>query len=145
ALAALTRRLERMVAVRPTFHHPALLAKQAANIDAISHGRLSLNVVSSWWRDEATQVGLPFDAHDARYARTEEWLDVVQGLWRERRFTYRGRLYTIESAVLEPKPPRPPLVYAGGESDAAKDLIARQAGAYVMHGDPISRVAAKVD
>ncbi len=144
ALAAVTRRLELMVAVRPTFHHPALLAKQAANIDAICEGRLSLNVVSSWWRDEATQVGVPFDAHDARYARTSEWLDVVKGLWRERRFSYRGNLYTIENAVLEPKPGRAPLIYAGGESDAAKDLIAAAADAYVMHGDPVSRLTAKM-
>src|SRR5712691_5451968 len=60
ALAAATRRLEIMTAVRPTFHHPALLAKQAANIDRISGGRLTLNVVSSWWKDEATQYGIPF-------------------------------------------------------------------------------------
>src|SRR5206468_7821223 len=62
ALAAVTERLELMVAVRPNFHHPGLLAKQAANIDRIAHGRLALNVVSSWWRDEAAQYGLPFDA-----------------------------------------------------------------------------------
>src|SRR6267143_643416 len=49
ALAAVTERIELMVAVRPTFHLPALLAKQAANIDQISNGRLTLNVVSSWW------------------------------------------------------------------------------------------------
>ena len=53
ALAAVTRRLELMVAVRPSFHLPALLAKQAANIDHISGGRVSLNVVSSWWAEEA--------------------------------------------------------------------------------------------
>jgi FMNH2-dependent dimethyl sulfone monooxygenase len=53
ALAAVTERLELMVAVRPTFHNPAILAKQAANIDRISNGRLALNVVSSWWADEA--------------------------------------------------------------------------------------------
>ncbi len=46
ALAAVTSHLELMVAVRPTFHLPALLAKQAANIDHISNGRISLNVVS---------------------------------------------------------------------------------------------------
>src|SRR5712691_13265732 len=60
ALAAVTDRLELMVAVRPTFHHPALLAKHAASIDQISKGRISLNVVSAWWRDEALQYGLAF-------------------------------------------------------------------------------------
>src|SRR5579871_900804 len=45
ALAAVTSKQEIMVAVRPTFHNPALLAKQAANIDHISGGRVSLNVV----------------------------------------------------------------------------------------------------
>ena len=65
-----------MVAVRPTFHNPALLAKQAANIDHIANGRLTLNVVSSWWADEATKYGVHFEQHDDRYARTSEWLDV---------------------------------------------------------------------
>src|SRR5207302_8171577 len=59
ALAAVTERLELMVAVRPTMHHPSLLAKQAANIDHISGGRISLNVVSSWWAEEARQYGAP--------------------------------------------------------------------------------------
>jgi FMNH2-dependent dimethyl sulfone monooxygenase len=145
ALAAVTRRLELMVAVRPTFHHPALLAKEAANIAGISGGRLSLNVVSSWWRDEAEQLGLPFDAHDARYTRTSEWLSVVQGLWRDRRFSHHGDYYQVADAILEPKPPRPPIIYAGGESQAAKELIARAADAYVMHGDPAPHVAAKID
>src|SRR5437870_12798390 len=77
ALAAVTERLELMVAVRPSFHAPALLAKQAANIDHIGGGgRLSLNVVSSWWRDEARKYGVHFEQHDDRYARTSEWLDV---------------------------------------------------------------------
>jgi dimethylsulfone monooxygenase len=146
ALAAVTERLELMVAVRPTFHHPALFAKQAANIDRVSGGRLALNVVSSWWKDESTQHGLPFDEHDRRYDRTEEWLAVVKGMWTEPRFSHRGRLYSIDSAVLEPKPARRPWppIYAGGESEAAKDLIARDCDAYVMHGDPPERIAAKI-
>src|SRR5207237_10164374 len=69
ALAAVTGRLEIMVAVRPTFHPPALLAKQAASLDQIAGGRLSLNVVSSWWADEARQYGVPFDEPDPRSAR----------------------------------------------------------------------------
>src|SRR5216683_1487506 len=106
ALAAVTERIELMVAVRPTFHLPALLAKQAANIDHISGGRLTLNVVSSWWADEARKYGV----------------------------------------VLEPKPisqPRPTL-YAGGESPAAKELIAEKCDAYLMHGDPPERVREKI-
>ncbi len=146
ALAAVTRRLDLMVAARPTFHHPALFAKQAANIDQISGGRLSLNVVSSWWKDEATQHGIPFDEHDRRYERTEEWLTVIKGMWSQPRFTHIGRLYQIDGALLEPKPARVPrpTIYAGGESEAAKDLIARECDAYVMHGDPPERIAQKV-
>jgi FMNH2-dependent dimethyl sulfone monooxygenase len=146
ALAAVTSELELMVAVRPTFHQPALLAKQAACIDHISGGRLSLNVVSSWWADEARMYGVHFEQHDDRYARTAEWLDVVDGVWTQDHFSYAGRYYRIDDNVLQPKPlrrPRP-VLYAGGESPAAKDLIARRCDAYLMHGDPPERVAAKI-
>jgi FMNH2-dependent dimethyl sulfone monooxygenase len=146
ALGAITERLEIMVAVRPTFHAPALLAKQAANIDRITSGRLSLNVVSSWWASEARMYGVPFDQHDDRYARTSEWLDVVDGMWREPVFSLAGRYYTIDQAVLEPKParhPRPTL-YAGGESPAAKDLISKKCDAWLTHGDSPDVVGRKV-
>jgi FMNH2-dependent dimethyl sulfone monooxygenase len=146
ALAAVTEALELMVAVRPTFHNPAILAKQAANIDRISNGRLSLNVVSSWWKDEARRYGVRFDEHDDRYARTAEWLTVLDGAWTQREFSHRGNYYEVNETVLEPKPvrrPRPTL-YAGGESEAAKNLIATRCDAYVMHGDPPERIAPKI-
>jgi FMNH2-dependent dimethyl sulfone monooxygenase len=146
ALAAVTERLELMVAVRPSFHPPAILAKQAANIDRISNGRLSLNVVSAWWSDEARRYGATFDPHDDRYARTREWLGVVDGAWRSPSFNYDGRYYHVEDLVLEPKPVRRPrpTIYAGGESEAAKTLISQSCDAYVMHGDPPERIAPKV-
>jgi dimethylsulfone monooxygenase len=146
ALAAVTRRLELMVAVRPNFHHPALFAKAAANIDNIAGGRLALNVVSSWWADEATQYGLQFDQHDDRYARTREWLQVVDGLWTQTPFSFEGERYQLKDAICEPKPvkrPRP-VIYAGGESDAAKSMIAAQCDAYVMHGDAPGIIAGKI-
>ena len=146
ALAAVTERLEIMTAVRPTFHSPALLAKQAANIDRISGGRLALNVVSSWWATEAKKYGVQFDQHDDRYARTSEWLDVVDGMWKEPVFSYEGKYYSVDEAVLEPKPVRRPrpVLYAGGESPAAKDLISRKCDAWLTHGDPPETVGAKV-
>ena len=143
------RTTELMVAVRPSFCPPAILAKQAANIDRISNGRLALNVVSAWWKDEARRYGATFDEHDDRYARTTEWLDVVDGAWKEPTFSYKGRFYQHDDIVLEPKPvsrpgrPRP-TIYAGGESDTAKRTIARQCDAYVMHGDPPERIAPKI-
>lgn len=146
ALAAVTRELELMVAVRPTFHLPALLAKQAANIDHISNGRVSLNVVSSWWAEEARKFGVHFEQHDDRYARTSEWLDIVDAAWKRDHFSYSGKYYSVQDTVVQPKPvsqPRP-TIYAGGESDAAKNLIASKCDAYVMHGDPPQRIREKI-
>jgi FMNH2-dependent dimethyl sulfone monooxygenase len=146
ALAAVTKKLELMVAVRPTFHNPALLAKQAATVDRISNGRLTLNVVSSWWRDEATKYGVHFDEHDKRYARTSEWLDVISGCWSQQHFSFKGEFYDVQDNVLSPKPvtlPRPTL-YAGGESETAKNLIASKCDSYLMHGDPPEIVGEKI-
>ena len=144
ALAAVTEHLEIMVAVRPTFHQPALLAKQAANIDLIAPGRLSLNVVSSWWRDEATKYGLHFEQHDDRYARTREWLDVVTNVWKQDHFSYDGKYYQVADNVLQPKPAKAPFIYAGGESEVAKDLISTQCDGYVMHGDSPEQIGARI-
>ena len=166
ALAAITKKLELMVAVRPTFHNPALLAKQAANIDRISNGRLTLNVVSSWWADEAKKYGIPFDEHDDRYARTSEWLDVLTNTWSQQHTTHHGRYYNIEDNLLSPKPfPQRtysgapglasetwevaatntrPTLYAGGESETAKNLIAAKCDAYLMHGDDPTTIATKI-
>jgi FMNH2-dependent dimethyl sulfone monooxygenase len=156
ALAAITKKLELMVAVRPTFHNPALLAKQAANIDRISGGRLTLNVVSSWWRDEALKYGIPFDEHDDRYARTDEWLTVLDNCWSTQHSTHSSRYYNIDDNILSPKPspqrtysraPKMltrPTLYAGGESETAKNLIAAKCDAYLMHGDSPDTIATKI-
>ena len=146
ALAAVTNSLELMVAVRPTFHNPALLAKEAANIDRISNGRLALNVVSSWWAEEATKYGIAFDKHDDRYARTSEWLDVVNGCWSQQDFSYSGSYYQVRDNILSPKPVRypRPTIYAGGESETAKSLIAKKCDAYLMHGDDPETVGRKI-
>jgi FMNH2-dependent dimethyl sulfone monooxygenase len=147
ALAAVTRKIELMVAVRPTFHNPALLAKTASNIDHISGGRISLNVVSSWWKDEAEKYGVQFEQHDDRYARTEEWLTVLDNVWKKDNFSYDGKYYKVKDNVLRPKPissPRP-FIYAGGESERAKDLISATCDGYVMHGDDIATIKRRID
>ena len=144
AVAAVTERLELMLAVRPNYHSPALTAKALSTLELIAPGRTSLNVVSSWWKDEAAQYGAPFDVHDARYDRTEEWLTVLNRLMIEDTVTHHGALYDLDGCVLEPKPAVPPTVYMGGESPKAKDVISRHGTAYVMHGDAPDIIAGKV-
>lgn len=147
ALAAVTERLELMVAVRPTFHHPGPFAKQAATIDAVASGRLTLNVVSSWWEDEAKQFGFQFDRHADRYARTQDWIAALDKLWSGERVDHAGTHYVLDAAVSQPRPlarPRPRL-YAGGESEDAKNTIARHCDSYVMHGDPPELIRARIE
>ncbi len=144
AVAAVTERLELMLAVRPNYHSPSLTAKALSTLDSIAPGRISLNVVSSWWKDEASQYGAPFDVHDARYERTEEWLTVLHRLLTEDTVTHSGALYDLQGCVMEPKPSVLPTVYMGGESPKAKDVIGRHGGAYVMHGDAPDVIAAKI-
>src|SRR2546423_6957545 len=120
AVAAVTSTLELMVAVRPNYHSPSGTAKALSTLDTIAPGRVSLNVVSSWWKDEAAQYGAPFDVHDARYARTEEWLAVLCRLLSEDTVTHHGPLYTLGGAIMEPKPGGHTTGYIGGESPKAK-------------------------
>lgn len=143
-LAAVTSRLELLAAVRPGFHNPALAAKQAATIDAISGGRFTLNVVSAWWAEEARQYGGIFTEHDERYARTTEFVDVLRGLWTQTPFSYDGQHYSLDGTYLEPKPRVHPRIYAGGESEAGRRTIASFADAYLTHGGTVDELAAKV-
>jgi FMNH2-dependent dimethyl sulfone monooxygenase len=68
----------------------------------------------------------------------------VRGLWREERFSFEGRFYRTEEAICSPKPAHAPILYAGGESEAAKTMIATRCDAYVMHGDPAAAIAPKI-
>ncbi|QHS21935.1 LLM class flavin-dependent oxidoreductase [Virgibacillus sp. MSP4-1] len=146
ALAAVTEKIEIMTAVRPGFHHPAVTAKQAANIDHISKGRFTLNIVSGWWEGESRQYGGSFTRHDERYDRTTEFLDILKGMWSEESFSYDGNFYQVEDAKLAPKPVQKPnpVLYAGGESEKGKQVISSACDAYVMHGGTVDEVAGKI-
>ena len=144
ALAAVTETIELMVALRPSYHPPALAAKQAATIQAIAGGRFTLNVVSAWWAEEARQYGVEFRAHDDRYALTAEYVEVLQGLWSETPYSHRGAHFTLEGTYLEPKPATLPLIYAGGESEAGRAAIAGFADAYLTHGGTVDELETKI-
>lgn len=144
ALAAVTTRIEIMAALRPSYHPPALTAKQAATIQAISGGRFTLNLVSAWWAEEARQYGVSFADHDDRYAVLTEYVDVLRGLWTQTPFTHAGAHFAFEGTHLEPKPDPLPLVYAGGESEAGRTAISAFADAYLTHGGTVAELETKI-
>jgi len=144
AIAAVTEHTEILLAVRPGFHLPALAAKRAATLDEISGGRLALNVVSAWWADEAKQYGGVFSEHDERYIQSEEFVTILNGLWRETPYSYQGKYFSVDGTTLEPKPRRKPPIYAGGESEGGRSAIAQFADSYVMHGGSVTEIAESI-
>ncbi len=105
AIAAVTERVEIGPLVASTsFHAPAMLAKQAATIDAISQGRLIVGLGAGWNQREYDAFGF---AYDRRVSRFEEALAVIVPLLREGRTTFHGTFYDVEDCVLDPRPVRP--------------------------------------
>ncbi len=111
AIAAVTERVEIGPLVASTsFHAPAMLAKQAATVDAISQGRLIVGLGAGWNRREFDAYGFPYDR---RVSRFEEALAIIAPLLREGRATFHGRFYEVDDCVLDPRPVRqggPPIM-----------------------------------
>ena len=82
ALAAVTEHLGLVATVTTTYTEPYNLARQLASLDHLSGGRAGWNIVTSWLEGSAANYGKTEHlAHDARYRRAAEYLDVVKGLW----------------------------------------------------------------
>jgi alkanesulfonate monooxygenase SsuD/methylene tetrahydromethanopterin reductase-like flavin-dependent oxidoreductase (luciferase family) len=111
AIAAATERVEIGPLVASTgFHAPAMLAKQAATVDAISQGRLIVALGAGWNRREFDAFGFPYDR---RVSRFEEALAIIAPLLREGRTTFHGQFYDVDDCVLDPRPVReggPPIM-----------------------------------
>ena len=102
AIAAVTERVQLGPLVASTsFHAPAMLAKHAATVDAISQGRLVVGLGAGWNRREFDAFGLPYDR---RVSRFTEALAIIAPLLREGRTTFHGRYYDVEDCVLDPRP-----------------------------------------
>ncbi len=146
ALLAATEKLHVIAAVLPGPWHPALLAKQIATISHITNGRIDINVVSGWFRGEFHAIGEPWLDHDERYRRSEEFIQAVQGIWREPEFTFKGDFYRFHNYSLKPKPLDPlPQVFQGGSSRAARDMAARYSDWYFTNGNTPEGLKAQVD
>jgi alkanesulfonate monooxygenase len=142
-----TRRLKVMVAHRPGFVQPALLARMAATLDNLTGGgRIAIHFITGGDEADQHREG-DFVPHDTRYARTGEVMSLVRRIWSEDTpFDFDGEFYRYEGAFSSVKPATPggiPLYFAGA-SPPAIAVGAEQADVYAFWGEPRAAVAARM-
>ncbi len=142
ALAAITKSIEIIAAIKPGLYHPVVLAKMASQIEIISKGRFAINLVNAWNKAEFEQAGMPFPHHDDRYAYGREWIEIVKHLLAGERVNFHGRFFTINDYILRPSDPyrARPRIYLGGESEPARALVADHGDTWFINGQPIGDV-----
>jgi probable F420-dependent oxidoreductase len=112
----------------------ALVARQAADVDLLSGGRLRLGVGVGWNYVEYEALGQDFRT---RGARQEEQIELLRRLFTEPVVDFSGRFDRIERAALVPKPARPIPIWLGGHGEAAFDRAARLADGFTFFGGGI--------
>ncbi|MGO8884523.1 MAG: dimethylsulfone monooxygenase SfnG [Streptosporangiaceae bacterium] len=145
ALLLATERLKLIAAVHPGLWHPGVLAKWVATADHLSGGRVAVNVVSGWFKDEFRQLGEPWLEHDERYRRTAEFITALKRIWTEDEANLAGDFYRIRDFSLKPKPlswpGRPhPEIFQGGNSSAARQNGGRLSDWYFSNGKSLDGV-----
>ena len=110
----------------------ALVAKQAAEVDLLTQGRLRLGVGVGWNNVEYEVLGENFHQ---RGARLEEQIAVLRALWTQEVVTFTGRFHRIIEAGINPLPVQRPIpIWFGGESEAAMRRIARLGDGWILGG-----------
>jgi alkanesulfonate monooxygenase len=144
AIARHTKSLRFMIAYQPNWFDPLQAAKASASLQRLSGGRLLFNIITGgggpgqlWWGDRI--------AHDDRYDRTTEFLDVLRGVWGGGPFSYDGKFFKIQNARL----PEPlagqawPELYFVGSSDAALAAQGKHADYDMTHLEPLENLKVK--
>ena len=111
-----------------SYRNPALLAKMAATLQALTGGRFVLGIGAGWKQDEYVAYGYPFPPPKVRIQQLEEAVQIIKKMWTKEKATFKGRYYQIEEAVCSPKPePVPPLMIGGGGEKMTLKVVARHA------------------
>lgn len=126
-------------------HNPVVVAKQAASLDVLSGGRLTLGVGIGWSRDEFDALGVPFAR---RGARTREYVEAIRTIWRDDVASYDGEFARFEAIRVYPKPVRDralPIVLGGNSDGALRRVAAWGDGWYGFYLPDVAAVAERVE
>ncbi|MBU4612415.1 LLM class flavin-dependent oxidoreductase [Achromobacter sp. GG226] len=140
--AEATERVHFMLAHRPGFVAPTLAAREIATLDQFTGGRLGVHIISGGSDAEQRRDG-DYLSHDERYARTDEYLSLLRGLWTaDAPFDHDGEHYRFNAGFSEVKPAQRPHVpiFFGGASAPALDVAARHADIYALWGESLDQV-----
>ncbi|MBT3331975.1 MAG: LLM class F420-dependent oxidoreductase [Rhodospirillaceae bacterium] len=127
-----------------TQRNPVYTAKQVADLDFLSNGRVNFGIGLGWLKEEFEALNVPWEQ---RGKRANEHIAVMKALWQEEVSSFEGELYQLPNCVMYPKPvqtPHPP-IFVGGEGDAAlrrvADLAQGWMGAGVNPDELVERIA----
>lgn len=134
-----TERIGALLAHRPGLMQPTLGARQLASLDQFSEGRVWVHIITGGSDADQARDG-DFEDHDTRYARTDEYIEVLKKVWEsDAPFDHEGRFYKFKGAFSQVKPfqkPRIPISF-GGSSDAAIAVAGKHADIYALWGEPL--------
>jgi alkanesulfonate monooxygenase len=145
-VTAVTEKLGVMLAHRPGFVAPTLAARTLATIDQLSNGRASVHIISGADDAEQQRDG-DFLDKDERYARTDEYVDLLRRLWTAAKpFDHEGKYYRFKGGFVAEKPVQKPHipVFFGGSSDAAIEAAGRHADIYALFGETLEQSREKI-
>jgi alkanesulfonate monooxygenase len=141
-----TERLGYLVAHRPGFVAPTLLARKIATFDHLTGGRLAVHIITGKSDDEQQGDG-DFSPKDERYRRAAEYLELMKLVWsNEQPFDFAGDFYRVKGAHSDIRPlqrPHPPLFF-GGASLGALEMGARLCDVYAIYAEPLASTRERI-
>ena len=122
--------------------NPVVLAKMLASLDEMSQGRVTLGVGVGWCKEEADAIGVDWAS---RGKLTDEYIDVMQTLWRDDAAEFHGRTFSFKDVYLYPRPIRGKIpLMVGGDTDIALKRVARASDGWLCFSVPVDEMAGKV-
>lgn len=142
-IAAVTTTLELVTSVLVvTARQTGIVAKQAAEIDVLSGGRLRLGLGLGWNERAYRALGEQFET---RGRRIEEQIEVLRALWTQKAVNFRGEWHEIASLGLNPSPLQRPIpIWLGGQANKVVDRVARVADGWMPDAPPDSDMEEKL-
>jgi alkanesulfonate monooxygenase len=145
-MAARSAKIKPLIAARPGYINPVLLAKMISTFDQFSGGRICINLIAGQNESEVEAEGVRY-AKEERYALMEEEVSILKALWTARGPMHiAGKFHTLSGAHVRPRPLQKPFpkFYLGGGSRQAWELSAKHSDVHLFWGDLPERIAQNI-